>query len=67
METIKKVLMRRDQLTAQQADDLIADAVDEFKERMEDEPENFSLADEIVYDYFSLEPDYSMELLGMVE
>ena len=55
-ETIKQVLMRRDGLSADEADELIEYA----KELVADgeDPE------EVCYDEFGLEPDYVFELLG---
>ena len=55
METIKQILMRRDELSAAEAQELI----DEAKTRVYEgeDPE------EILYEDFGLEPDYVMELL----
>ncbi|MBK9617115.1 MAG: hypothetical protein IPO35_16980 [Uliginosibacterium sp.] len=55
-ETIKQVLMRRDGLSADEADEMVAYA----KERIADgeDPE------EVCYEEFGLEPDYVFELLG---
>jgi len=55
METLKKILMRRDGLSAAEAQDLI----DEARERVleGEDPE------EILLDDFGLEPDYLWELL----
>lgn len=55
-ETIKQVLMRRDGLSADEADEMVAYA----KELVADgeDPE------EVCYEEFSLEPDYMFELLG---
>ena len=55
METLKQVLMRRDGLSAAEAQDLI----DEARERVleGEDPE------EILHDDFGLEPDYVWELL----
>jgi hypothetical protein len=56
METIKEIIMRRDGLFAEEADELIQEA----KERVAKggDPE------EILYVYFGLEPDFVFELLG---
>lgn len=56
METLKQVLMRRDSLTAAEADDLIAEARERVAEG--EDPE------EILYEDFGLEPDYVFDLLG---
>ena len=55
-ETIKQILMRRDGLSDDEADEQIEYA----KERIADgeDPE------EVCYDEFGLEPDYVFELLG---
>lgn len=55
METLKKILMRRDGMSADEAQDLI----DEARERVleGEDPE------EILHDDFGLEPDYVWELL----
>lgn len=55
METLKEILMRRDGLSAAEAQDLI----DEARERVleGEDPE------EILHDDFGLEPDYVWDLL----
>ena len=60
-ETIKQVLMRRDGMTEQEADNLIIDAKAALQEYL-DEGDIFA-AEDICAEYFSLEPDYLMELL----
>ena len=57
METLKQVLMRRDKLSASEAQELIEEA----RERVEagEDPE------EILHDDFGLEPDYSFDLIGV--
>lgn len=54
METIKQILIRRDGVTGEEADEMIAYA----KERVEsgDDPE------EVLAEEFGLEPDYIFEL-----
>ena len=56
MKTIKQVLMRRDRISANEADEMIEYA----KERIADgeDPED------VCRDEFGLEPDYVLELLG---
>jgi hypothetical protein len=55
METLKQVLMRRDKLSSDEADELIAEA----KELVlaGEDPE------EVLQDEFGLEPDYVFDLL----
>ncbi len=55
-ETLKQVLMRRDRMSAEEADERIAEA----RERVEDgeDPED------VLHDEFGLEPDYVFDLLG---
>ena len=59
METIKEVLMRRDGITENEADDLIADAKEEMYYRLEHGEDAYDICQE----YFGLEPDYLIELL----
>jgi len=66
METIKQVLMRRDNMSSEDADALIQDAKDDIAriiENYEDPYEGHEEAEEVIYDYFGLEPDYLMELI----
>lgn len=60
-ETIKQILMRRDSMSAQEADDLIQEAIDALNAHLENG--DFFLAEEICAEYFGLEPDYLTELL----
>ena len=55
-ETLKQVLMRRDGLSAAEADELIEEARERVLEG--EDPE------EILHDYFGLEPDYIWDLIG---
>ena len=55
-ETLKQVLMRRDGLSAAEADELIAEARERVLEG--EDPE------EILHDDFGLEPDYIWDLIG---
>ena len=61
METIKQVLMRRDGMTADEADDLIEDAKGNLHHYLE--IGDMEAAENICQEYFGLEPDYIMELL----
>ena len=55
-ETLKQVLMRRDGLSAAEADEMIAEARERVLEG--EDPE------EILHDDFGLEPDYIWDLIG---
>lgn len=55
METLRKVLMRRDGLSGDEADELIAEARERVAEG--EDPED------ILIDEFGLEPDYIWDLL----
>lgn len=55
METLKKILMRRDGLSAAEAQDLIDEARQAVAEGADPE--------EILHDDFGLEPDYVWDLL----
>ena len=57
METLKQVLMRRDKMTAEEADELIAEAREEVA--------NGADPEEILYNDFGLEPDYIFDLIGV--
>jgi len=61
METIKEVLMRRDNMDEASADALIKEAKIEFNWLIAHG--NFDEAEEICYTFFGLEPDYIMELI----
>ena len=59
METIKQVLMRRDGMSAEEADELIQEAKDDLDEQLRHGEYPFDICQE----YFGLEPDYLDELL----
>lgn len=61
METIKEVLMRRDNMSESEADELIEEATEAVKEYL-DEGDTYA-AYEVCNEYFGLEPDYLMELI----
>ena len=67
METIKQVLMRRDGMSSSEADILINEAVTDLNERIASDDCSLDVDSEICADYFSLEPDYFIELLGIAE
>jgi len=60
METIKEVLMRRDHKTEEEADELIAQARVDLRERLITDGEDPFY---ICQDWFGLETDYIMDLL----
>ena len=62
METIKEVLMRRDNETDESAQERINEAQDEINFII-DEGGNLQDLEDVVMDYFGLEPDYLMELM----
>ena len=61
METIKQVLMRRDNMTAEEANELIQEAKETLIEYLEHR--DFMAAEDICQEFFGLEPDYIMELM----
>jgi|TARA_R100000900_G_scaffold124615_1_gene99056 hypothetical protein len=60
-DSLKSVLMQRDQLTSDEADDQIQDAQRQFDLYLEDG--NLTGAEQICAEYFGLEPDYVIEFL----
>ena len=54
-ESIKQILMRRDGMSADEAEEFIQEAREAVAEGQDPE--------EVCYDYFGLEPDYIWELL----
>ena len=61
METIKEVLMTRDEMSPASADALIEEAKAQLKCYLDNE--DLAEADEICAEFFGLEPDYIMELI----
>jgi len=59
METIKQVLMRRDQMSAEDAEDLIAQAKTDLMKRLDKGEIPYDICEE----WFGLEPDYTLELM----
>jgi len=59
MRSIKEILMDRDDMSAEEADDLIQEAKDDLNDRLEagETPED------ICEEWFGLEPDYITELI----
>ena len=61
MKSIKQTLMDRDGITADHADELIAEAREDLEQLLDDgDMEN---AYDICADHFGLEPDYLYELI----
>jgi hypothetical protein len=60
-ESLKKVLMKRDGITSQEADELIAEAQEELDARLEDG--DIEGAEAICEEFFGLEPDYLDDLM----
>lgn len=54
-ESLKEVLMRRDDLTSAEADALIRDAQNQVRDGADPE--------EVLYDEFGLEPDFVFDLI----
>ena len=61
METIKQVLMRRDNMSSDEANDLIDEAKEMLQEYLAND--DFMAAEDICAEYFGLEPDYLDELM----
>lgn len=59
MDSLKQVLMRRDELTEAEADAQIAEAREDLYERLE----NGETPMDICEEWFGLEPDYMMDLM----
>jgi len=62
-ETIKQVLMRRDGMSAEEADELIEEAEEALASYIEEG--DFAAAEDICEEYFGLEPDYLTEILPL--
>ena len=61
MESLKDVLMRRDKMSVEEADE----AIDEAKKALQEYLANDDLAgaEDVCSQYFGLEPDYVFDLL----
>ena len=59
MKTIKEVLMERDGMSEKEASDLIAEAKEDFNDRLENGGNPMDICEE----WFGLEPDYLDEFL----
>ena len=61
MTELKQVIMQRDDLTSEEADNLIAEAKTALIGYLDNN--DLTSADEICEEYFGLEPDYILDLL----
>jgi len=64
-ETILQVLMRRDKLSAEEAMDVIQEAVKDFEQSLIED--NFADPEDIIASHFGLEPDYIFDFFNHVE
>lgn len=62
METIKQVLMNRDEISAEEADEIINDALEDARMRLD----NGESIEDICEEFFGLEPDFFTEFLAMI-
>lgn len=58
-ESIKEVLMRRDHISEDEAEDMIEEARGDLMERLE----NGEMPEDICEEWFGLEPDYIDDLI----
>lgn len=58
-ESLKEVLMRRDNMSEAEADDLIEEAKEDLQERLG----NGEIPEDICEEWFGLEPDYIDDLM----
>jgi hypothetical protein len=61
MESIKEVLMRRDKMSEEEAEDLISEARETLQSYLDEG--DISSAEDICAEYFGLEQDYIEELI----
>ena len=59
--SIKQTIMKRDGISSDLADELIAEARSELQDLIDEG--DFAAAEDICRDHFGLEPDYLMELI----
>jgi hypothetical protein len=59
MEPIQSILMRRDGMTAEEAEDLVSEAREELERRLEEDEDAYDICEE----YFGLESDYISQLI----
>jgi len=58
---LKEVIIQRDGMTSEEADELIQEAKETMNQYLEEG--DFMAAEDICQDYFGLEPDYLFDLL----
>ena len=63
METIKQILMRRDGLYAEEAQEMLDEAIIETASYFNKTDSSARNPEDILYEDFGLEPDYVFELL----
>ncbi len=61
MKTIKEVLIGRDGMTAEEADEAIANTIEELQDLLT-QGGSLGAAEDVIYTNFALEPDYLEEL-----
>ena len=64
IDSIKTVIMRRDGISSEEADELIQGAKAELEEVIDNGGDILD-AEEVVKDWFGLEPDYLMEIMPL--
>lgn len=62
MEEIIKILMNRDELTREEATDIVNDCKEAIKEALENDC-SLDEGEQLVQDYLGLEPDYLIHFL----
>lgn len=63
MESIKEVLMRRDEMSAEEAEELIKEAKADLIDRIDSGESMLDIMDSFCADWFGLEQDYLQELI----
>lgn len=61
LETVKEVLIRRDGMSSEDAEDYIQSVVGELQGIIQDDDGNYWAAEEAFCSEFGLEPDYFMD------
>jgi hypothetical protein len=62
-ESVKQILMRRDNLSSSEADEVIENFIADFNALLDDDNLSLLDAEELVRYHFGLEPDYLMEFI----
>ena len=62
-ESVKQILMRRDELSSSEADEVIENFVADLNDLLDDPDGTLMEAEELVKSHFGLEPDYLMEFI----